>query len=248
MHRLLLAIWFLTAASAGASEAIHLFVALADNASQGIAPVPAKIGNGDDPAGNLYWGCDEGVRTWFSKSRNWKKLKAPVAPRAEILERLVFKHARKDIYLIADAWRGKEIKSCLQTFISAAAGQSHEELVLPDGKLKLGGEAALIAYIGHNGLMDFRLEWTVKPEADPVLPAIVLCCKSDDYFSANLKAAGARPILTTTQFMYPGAFILHDALEVWLAGGKPETMREAAGRAYAKNQGISVRSGTGVFR
>ncbi|EDY21883.1 hypothetical protein CfE428DRAFT_0008 [Chthoniobacter flavus Ellin428] len=37
---------------------IHVFVALADNATQGIVPVPAKIGNGDDAEHNLYWGRD----------------------------------------------------------------------------------------------------------------------------------------------------------------------------------------------
>jgi hypothetical protein len=33
---------------------IHVFVALADNVHQGIVPVPAALGNGDDPARNLY--------------------------------------------------------------------------------------------------------------------------------------------------------------------------------------------------
>ncbi|HST23582.1 MAG TPA: hypothetical protein VLR90_20895, partial [Blastocatellia bacterium] len=34
---------------------IHVLVALCDNEHQGIVPVPAKIGNGDDPQNNLYW-------------------------------------------------------------------------------------------------------------------------------------------------------------------------------------------------
>ncbi|MBS1655648.1 MAG: hypothetical protein JSU05_12430, partial [Bacteroidetes bacterium] len=38
-------------------KTIHVFVALCDNKYQGIVPVPAKIGNGQDPANNLYWGC-----------------------------------------------------------------------------------------------------------------------------------------------------------------------------------------------
>jgi hypothetical protein len=33
---------------------VHVFVALADNAHQGIVPVPARLGNGDDAAANLY--------------------------------------------------------------------------------------------------------------------------------------------------------------------------------------------------
>ena len=35
---------------------VQVFVALADNQSQGIIPVPAKLGNGEDPEHNLYWG------------------------------------------------------------------------------------------------------------------------------------------------------------------------------------------------
>jgi len=40
----------------------HVIVALADNRFQGIVPVPAAIGNGDDPSRNLYWGAGYGLR------------------------------------------------------------------------------------------------------------------------------------------------------------------------------------------
>lgn len=46
--------------SLAADKTIGVFVALADNASQGIVPVPAAIGNGDDPERNLYWGTAGG--------------------------------------------------------------------------------------------------------------------------------------------------------------------------------------------
>ncbi len=46
--------------------------------------------------------------------------------------------------------------------------------------------------------------------------------------------------------MYPGAFILQDALQVWIGGGSA-VIRAAAGRAYARNQKISVKAATGVF-
>src|ERR1700731_1120829 len=34
---------------------VHVYVALADNQSQGIVPVPARLGNGDAPATNPYF-------------------------------------------------------------------------------------------------------------------------------------------------------------------------------------------------
>src|SRR5262245_46059051 len=52
-------------------QAIHIFVALCDNKYQGIVPVPAAIGNGQDPDNNLYWGCGFGIRTYFKKSSEW---------------------------------------------------------------------------------------------------------------------------------------------------------------------------------
>jgi hypothetical protein len=48
------------------TKRIHLFIALCDNASQGIQPVNKKIGNGDDPESNLYWGCDDGANSYFT--------------------------------------------------------------------------------------------------------------------------------------------------------------------------------------
>ncbi len=233
-----------------AAEVIHVYVALCDNASQGIIPVPAKIGDGDKPDANLYWGCSEGVRSWFSASKKWKRLPAVQSPRPEILERVVFKHRERDAYLIADAWRGKEIKPCLQTFVKAAGGLGGEEVKAGEIALNAGGDASLVAYIGHNGLMEFSVEW---PAANPPAagkvpkPAIVLACVSEKYFAENLKAIGAQPLLTTRQLMYPGAFALHDALEVKFAGKDAVAAREAAARAYARNQGISVKAALGVF-
>lgn len=231
-----------------AAEVIHVFVALADNATQGLVPVPAKIGNGDDPANNLYWGCDEGVRAWFSRSAQWKKVPGPKPSRPEVLERVVFKHKVRDAWLVADAWRGSQMKACLQTFAASAAGHSGEGAQVGEITLKAGGDATLLAFIGHNGLMDFSLAWpSAGAEGGKPKPVIVLCCMSQSYFSGPLRQVGAAPLLTTTQLMYPGAFILHDAVATWLAGKSRAEVREAAGKAYAKNQKISVKAGKGVF-
>lgn len=230
-----------------AAEVIHVFVALADNASQGLVPVPPKIGNGDDPGSNLYWGCDEGVRSWFTRSPKWKKVPGAKPTRAEVLERVVFKHTEKDAWLVADAWRGSQMKACLQTFVAAAAGWGGEVVALEGQSLRAGGEATLLAFIGHNGLMDFTLEWPAAAAVAKPKPVVVLCCMSQRYFGDPLRRVGARPLLTTTQLMYPGAFILHDAVGAWLEGKGATEIRAVAGRAYGKNQGISFKAGMGVF-
>ncbi|RZL42005.1 MAG: hypothetical protein EOP00_23985, partial [Pedobacter sp.] len=56
------------------TKTIHVFVALCDNKYQGIVPVPKAIGNGQDPANNLYWGCAYGIKGYFKKSKEWKLL------------------------------------------------------------------------------------------------------------------------------------------------------------------------------
>ncbi|WP_211710240.1 hypothetical protein [Mucilaginibacter xinganensis] len=61
--------------SDSAIKSIHVFVALCDNKYQGIIPVPAKLGNGQELDNNLYWGSGYGVRTYFKRSKEWKLLK-----------------------------------------------------------------------------------------------------------------------------------------------------------------------------
>ena len=51
--------------SAAEPFVVHVSVALCDNASQGIVPVPAAIGDGNAPRTNLYWGASLGVKTWL---------------------------------------------------------------------------------------------------------------------------------------------------------------------------------------
>src|SRR5262245_7976617 len=101
---------------------IHVIVALCDNKSQGIVPVPARIGNGDDLANNLYWGAAYGVKSFFQKSNDWKLILDRQNPQPSILERVVFKHANKDAYLVADAYRGSQIRESTVDFLQFAAG------------------------------------------------------------------------------------------------------------------------------
>jgi len=233
---------------AAADRVIHIFVALCDNASQGIQPVPAKIGNGDDPANNLYWGCDDGVRTVFSRSKVWKRL-AAADPDGEgpVLERLVFQNKAAHTWLIADGYRGREIKKCLTDYFAAMAGTLKVEAVAGETKIAAGGAADLVAYVGHDGLMEFALP-TPAPAAD-LKPKTVMavCCISQYYFAKHITALKATPLLLTTQLMYPAAQTLHESIGGWLAGKDAEACRQLAAAAYAKNQKISVRAAAGVF-
>src|SRR4030095_1980913 len=141
-------------------KTIHVFVALCDNKYQGIVPVPARIGNGQDAATNLYWGAAFGVKTFFNKSSEWKLIEIKKNPAANIL-----------------------------------------------------------AYVGHDGLMDFSLSNEFEKQNDEDRKAIMLACISKKYFSSLIKSTGAEPLLWSTGLMAPEAYILHDAVNKWIDSG-----------------------------
>ena len=213
----------------------RVFVALADNKTQGIAPVPEKIGNGDDAARNLYWGCDEALPQVFRASADWKLVSRDPGSKPAIIERIRFAHRTGDWQLVADAYRGSAIRECLVDYFRALNSDESRENV------------PLVAYLGHDGLMDFPLPEKTIVRRGPGRDAIVLCCLSERFFRPHLEQAGARPLLTTTQLMYPGGFILRDVLAGWIRGETPAQIRHRAATAYARNQGISVKAARGVF-
>src|SRR5688572_24006097 len=220
-------------------KTIHVFVALCDNKYQGIVPVPSKIGNGQDPAGNLYWGAAYGVKTYFKKSGEWKLIESKKNPAANILERILFKHKIKNIYLLADAYDGQFIKQTTIDFLLACAGNGLTSIKDNGIEIPFGGAADILAYVGHDGLMDFSLPNEFENENSEDRKAIMLACKSKQYFSSHIKNTGVEPLLWTTGLMAPEAYILHDALNKWIDTGDPALTRIAAANAYAKYQNCS---------
>lgn len=219
---------------------VQVFVALADNQSQGIIPVPAKLGNGEDPGHNLYWGSAYGVKTFFTRSADWTRISCGGKPKAEILERCVFKHRLTNVYLVADAYRGREIRQAILDFLASAAGDDPEMVSVPaeSGALKLPmrGGANLVAYIGHDGLMDFQLQRSPQKKNEIHRDAIVLACASKQYFAEPVRASGAYPLLWTTGLMAPEAYTLKSTLDGWIAGENNEQIRDRAAAAYDKYQ------------
>ncbi|HMP92231.1 MAG TPA: hypothetical protein PKD90_05125 [Phnomibacter sp.] len=225
---------------------IHVLVALADNTYQGIVPVPTRIGNGQNPNENLYWGCNFGLRSYFKKSKDWHLVKS-IKGDSLMLERLIFKHAVKTCYLIADAYNGKQIKTCTHHFLQASTGQL-KDTVMADGHI-LGtlGNAPLVAYMGHNGLMDFALANTYHNADGIRRKAIILACFSQRYFAKLLQNAYVQPLLLTTGLMAPEAYTLHEALDSYLHQQEEAPLRKRAAQAYALYQHCSLRAANPLF-
>jgi hypothetical protein len=243
-----------TDAAAGKPLIAHVIVALCDNENQGIVPVPAHLGRGDDPRSNLYWGAMFGVKTFFKRSGAWQAhaVERPKDPR--VLERVLFSRTlsrggrQVTVYLLADAWDGRHMKGAIQRFLEMSRGQHEEVIRIGDG-LSAGGGAHLVAFVGHNGLMDFPVpELARSPVGASAGPraSTVLACYSDHYFAPLLRV-GSAPLVTTSGLMAPEAYTLDAMVTSWFGGANPEVVESAAARAYARYQKISERAALRLF-
>ncbi len=220
---------------------IHVLVALCDNQYQGIVPVPAKIGNGQDPANNLYWGCAYGIKSYFKNSSNWKMVSSGKV-NATVLERAIFKHKTKNYMLVADAYDGRYIKDCTIDFLKSCAGQMKSTVTSDNKNIGIGGNAKLLAYIGHDGLMDFSLDETYPNKDGKTRDAILLACYSKNFFAKHLNPTKANPIVWSTGLMSPEAYTLHDALEAYINNQPQAVAREKAAAAYSRFQKCSIKA------
>jgi hypothetical protein len=231
------------------TKTIHVFVALCDNEFQGIVPVPDRIGNGKDYNANLYWGCGYGVRSFFKlKTKDWTLVKIIPSNNPYILERILFKHATKDAYILADAYDGEQIKACTIDFLEAANDQNLVKIAYKNKTLNFGAAADLAAYIGHDGLMDFGLEMDFKPsQYNRTKDVIILACYSKEYFKPYIEQAGANPVLWTTHLMAPEAYTLKAALDGWLLNETGKQIDERAAQAYNKYQKCGIKGARNLF-
>jgi hypothetical protein len=230
------------------SRCIHVFVALCDNKNQGIVPVPEKIGNGQNPASNLYWGAGYGVKNFFAKkSPDWQLVQTLKSDNQHILDRLLFKHKTENVYLLADAWDGAYIRNCTEAFLLASNGQNPEVVQYNGAELQFGGNAQLLAYTGHDGLMDFELNPTFKSAPSKKLDVIILACYSRNYFTPHIHNSGANPLLWTTHLMAPEAYTLEAAIRGWILHESPQKIEIRAEEAYNNYQKCGIKGARNLF-
>ena len=140
---------------------IHAFVPLCDNENQGIVPVNKSLGDGLNLRTNLYWGALYGVKTHFKKQKDWELLFSKKDLNKDILERVVFFKEYKNgarVYFVADAYRGDRMAACLTDYFAALSNKNKSEFEFLDKKIGIEGNADLIVFNGHNGLMDSSVE------------------------------------------------------------------------------------------
>lgn len=222
-------------------KVIHVFVSLCDNQYQGIVPVPKRIGNGQNPSTNLYWGCAFGVSTFFKQSKSWKLLRHQQMD-SLIIERIIFKHKELKYLLVADAYNGKEIETCTRHFLKSCAGLIQDTIQINKHIYGTNSSASLLAYVGHDGLMDFNLSEEFVNNDGAKRDAIILACYGRHYFGPYLKKTLAQPILWSTGLMSPEAYTLHDAIDAYISGQSTSQLNLNAAKAYSKYQHCSLKA------
>ena len=240
-------------AAAGKPLVAHVVVALCDNEFQGIVPVPAHLGDGDSPRSNLYWGAMYGVRSYFRNQPGWKPVTVPSSKDPRVLDRVMFSREvlrngkPTRVLLVAEAWRGRNIADAVRHFLELNRGEHAERLRAGDLEFDAGGAAHVIAFVGHNGLMDFDAP-TLAPARTGSSPhaSLVLACMSDSYFADLLKKESL-PLITTSGLMAPEAYTLAAVLDAWFQGADGAQVRLAAARAYARYQHTSENAARRLF-
>ena len=99
------------------------------------------------------------------------------------------------MYLVADAYDGRNIREATEDLLRYASGASSLKIVVDAKTVNAGGDADLIAYVGHGGLMDFALEKEFPAPDRRKRETIILACISKRYFAPALQKTGASPLL-----------------------------------------------------
>lgn len=223
------------------TRSIHVFVALCDRQYQGIISSNPVLEDGDRPETNQYWGALYGLKTVFKKDKSWSLLTSEGPVQEGVLERCVFYHPDKRVYMVADAYRGREIKKAIGDFLGSLSGSFTSRLEVRNGQeavqVGLGANADLVVYVGHNGLMDFRLDCDPRRESLESPPdAMMLACKSKPYFEPMMKQLKVMPILWTTGLMAPEAYTLEAAFKGWMNEESSSEVADRAAIAYHRYQ------------
>jgi hypothetical protein len=249
--------------AAGKPLVVQVHVPLCDNDI--LACGNAKLGDGDNPDTNLYWATTPGFGAWFTRKKSgWKQVldgDGATVGDEDVLDVRVFRRriaasrawraagAPKhfDMYVVAFAWRGEAIDRALDAYAADLYGTAARSLRLDDGvELAAGGAARIVAYVGHNRLMDLdRYEW---PDASgEAKGAIAIACHTAAYMEDDVPAASRVPLLLTRDFLFANAAPLDAAVVAFAEGGSYAAIREAAAAAYAGVQKREVKKVRGAF-
>jgi len=223
----------------------------------------AKLGDGDNPATNLYWSTTPGFGEWFArKGSGWKRVLATTTQTGDpdVLALHVYRRTmatppawqrrgapkRFELDVVIHAWRGKAIDRALAAYADDVSGKGTRAVKLADGELVAGGAAQLVAFVGHNRLMDLeRFDWPT-PGAT-AKGTIAIACDTAPYMKKQVSAPTRVPLLMTSDLLFANAAPLEAAVLAFASGAGYAQIRRDAATAYAGVRKRSVAHVIGAF-
>jgi len=217
----------------------RIIVSLADNTNQGIVPIKASLGNGQDPKNNLYWGALYGAKTHFKRMNDWS-VTSQNSEKSDVLDAFELKHAaHPTTKIIVEAWDGAKQNRAVKAYLAD----------LKDAE----SPNDFVCFVGHNALMDLSvanvpaLKATKTANIERGRKASVIACRSAPYFKPYHDSLGVESYVMTKGLMAPEAYVLEGFLAAWLNGDTANKARAAAAAQYSKYQKIPLRNANWLF-
>lgn len=249
--------------AAGKPLVVEVHVPLCDSSI--IACGNAKLGDGNNPETNLYWSTTPGFGSWFARrGSGWTRVLKQTAADSgdpDVLAVHVYRRrvaapaawkkrgapAKIEIDLVIHGWRGTAIDRALAAYAADVSGQGTRSLALTDGTtLDAGGAAQIVAWVGHNRLMDIETYAWPQP-GTTTKGTIAIACHTADYMEDKVPASTRVPLLMTRDFLFANAAPLEATILAFAAGGDYAKIRLDAATAYAGVRQREVKHVYGAF-
>ncbi len=250
-------------AKAGKPLVVEIHVPLCESTI--IACGNKKLGDGNNPETNLYWSTTPGFGEWFARrGSGWKRMlkqKAGETGDVDVLAVHVYRRlvstpaswrkagapAKLEVDLVIHGWRGTAIDRALAAYADDVSGSKGRPVTLSDGTtLDAGGAAQIVAWVGHNRLMDLESFQWPTPGSMPK-GANAIACHTAAYMEEEVPSATRVPLLMTRDFLFANAAPLEATVLAFANGGTYAAIRLAAATAYAGVQKREVRQVYGAF-
>ncbi|MEZ4403351.1 MAG: hypothetical protein R3B06_25215 [Kofleriaceae bacterium] len=214
-----------------------------------------RLGDGDNPRTNLYWATTEGFLGWFGRrGSGWTPVlvaDGAAVGEADVLDVRVWRRRvatparwraagaprQLTVYVVAQAWRGTAIDTALARYAEDLYGSHARAVTLADGTvLAAGGDAHVVAYVGHNRLMDRdRFDWqTVAARGDGRSRGVIaIACHTAPYMQAVVPGPHQVPLIMTRDFLLASAAALEGGVLAFARGGGYAQVRRGAAQGYA---------------
>lgn len=120
----------------------------------------------------------------------------------------------------------------MSDFFAFSAGRSPQQVTIAGAEfVKAAGASDLVAYVGHDGLMDFALDHYEYSADSKRRDAVMLACASKSYFANALAGPGVKPLIWTTGLMAPEAYVIEAVLSGWALNDADDQIRRRAATA-----------------